>query len=300
MMQHCLFCGHIVTLVHVHGHYQCPVCCTNALPCCDGDNCDTNWLPYTQPNDINVSTENTQKDTATALITKTKLVVLLFLLVSLLFTSCSFISADYYLLKAEDEYDKKNYNKAILFTNKAIEKNQNLKNAYLLRGFCYEEIKRYDLAIKDYKAVVKIDPKYAFAFYRRGICEYERKNYKIAITNHNLALAAKGIDTSDSNENKIYFEMNESIAKSDILYTVEAKEIYYDRGLSFYLNGQISKAFDDFQQCIAQKFNIGESNYMIGLCWLAAEDKDKACESFKAGQFWGDSLSRVLLIENCQ
>lgn len=34
----------MVTLVHVHGHYQCPVCCTNALPCCDGDNCDTNVL----------------------------------------------------------------------------------------------------------------------------------------------------------------------------------------------------------------------------------------------------------------
>lgn len=43
-MQTCLFCGHMVQLVHVHGHYQCPVCFTNALPCCDGDNCDTNLL----------------------------------------------------------------------------------------------------------------------------------------------------------------------------------------------------------------------------------------------------------------
>ena len=43
--QHCLFCGQIVSLVWVHGHYQCPVCFTNALPCCDGDNCETNQLP---------------------------------------------------------------------------------------------------------------------------------------------------------------------------------------------------------------------------------------------------------------
>ena len=42
--QPCLFCGHLVKLVHVHGHYQCPICFTNALPCCDGDNCDTNQL----------------------------------------------------------------------------------------------------------------------------------------------------------------------------------------------------------------------------------------------------------------
>lgn len=42
--QQCLFCGQQVILVHVHGHYQCPVCRTNALPCCDGDNCNTNYL----------------------------------------------------------------------------------------------------------------------------------------------------------------------------------------------------------------------------------------------------------------
>ncbi|MFN4006342.1 MAG: hypothetical protein ACK4HE_02410 [Chitinophagaceae bacterium] len=42
--QPCLFCGHVVQLIHVHGHYQCPLCHTNALPCCDGDNCSTNML----------------------------------------------------------------------------------------------------------------------------------------------------------------------------------------------------------------------------------------------------------------
>jgi hypothetical protein len=40
----CMFCGQTIELVHVHGHYQCPVCKTNAMPCCDGDNCETNVL----------------------------------------------------------------------------------------------------------------------------------------------------------------------------------------------------------------------------------------------------------------
>jgi hypothetical protein len=43
-MDLCVFCGQQVELVHVHGHYQCPVCKTNAMPCCDSDNCDTNVL----------------------------------------------------------------------------------------------------------------------------------------------------------------------------------------------------------------------------------------------------------------
>lgn len=42
--QQCFHCAHWVQLVHVHGHYQCPVCGINLLPCCDGDNCDTNQL----------------------------------------------------------------------------------------------------------------------------------------------------------------------------------------------------------------------------------------------------------------
>jgi len=42
--QRCSFCGHAVELIHVHGHYQCPICKTNALPCCDGDNCETNKM----------------------------------------------------------------------------------------------------------------------------------------------------------------------------------------------------------------------------------------------------------------
>jgi hypothetical protein len=42
--QSCSFCGHAVEMIHVHGHYQCPICKTNALPCCDGDNCETNLM----------------------------------------------------------------------------------------------------------------------------------------------------------------------------------------------------------------------------------------------------------------
>lgn len=44
MQTKCLFCGNNIQLVFVHGHYQCPVCKTNALPCCDGDNCNNSFL----------------------------------------------------------------------------------------------------------------------------------------------------------------------------------------------------------------------------------------------------------------
>jgi hypothetical protein len=54
----------MVQLVHVHGHYQCPVCNTNALPCCDGDNCDTNQLlsDTLHKKDHPVQTDGLEKD----------------------------------------------------------------------------------------------------------------------------------------------------------------------------------------------------------------------------------------------
>ena len=44
----CIFCGVNVTPVNVHGHYQCPVCKTNSMPCCDTDNCDNFFLAEAQ------------------------------------------------------------------------------------------------------------------------------------------------------------------------------------------------------------------------------------------------------------
>jgi hypothetical protein len=52
MLVKCLFCGSSVQLIFVHGHYQCPVCKTNALPCCDGDSCNKSFIiENIQPND---------------------------------------------------------------------------------------------------------------------------------------------------------------------------------------------------------------------------------------------------------
>ncbi len=56
----CLFCSNSIQLVFVHGHYQCPVCKTNALPCCDGDNCDNLFITKSATRDKQeVSVENT-------------------------------------------------------------------------------------------------------------------------------------------------------------------------------------------------------------------------------------------------
>jgi hypothetical protein len=36
-MERCLFCGQIVQMIWVHGHYQCARCHQITVPCCDGE-----------------------------------------------------------------------------------------------------------------------------------------------------------------------------------------------------------------------------------------------------------------------
>jgi hypothetical protein len=63
MQQTCFFCGNCVSYIHVHGHYQCPVCNTNALPCCDGDNCETNLTLMQAEQQIKVTGSATKPET---------------------------------------------------------------------------------------------------------------------------------------------------------------------------------------------------------------------------------------------
>lgn len=59
MQEKCLFCGNTVELIRVHGHYQCAHCKTNALPCCDGNNCNDLYLNESAPSNKD---EKGQKD----------------------------------------------------------------------------------------------------------------------------------------------------------------------------------------------------------------------------------------------
>jgi tetratricopeptide (TPR) repeat protein len=57
-----------------------------------------------------------------------------------------------------------NYNAAITFFDKAIQNNPKLKEAYIQRGLCYENLQQDSLAINDYKKLLSIDPKNTTAF----------------------------------------------------------------------------------------------------------------------------------------
>jgi len=195
-----------------------------------------------------------------------------------------------------------NYKEAILNYNKAIDKDPKLKEAYIQKGLCFEYLNQEDTAIKVYEYLLSFDPNNTTAFYYIGLCKYKQNKFQEAIEFYNKALITKGVSNpSDTSSPQIVLDLNKNgILADQAAFDVASYEIYYERGLAYYSTQQIKRAFYDFQNCIRQKYNLGESNYMVGLCWLTVNKNDKACEAFRQGAFYGDSLSTIQIPKVCK
>jgi tetratricopeptide (TPR) repeat protein len=210
-------------------------------------------------------------------------------------------SADTYLKEGHDVGLTGDYKSAIKLFDKAIQKNPKLKEAYIQRGLCYESINQDDKAINDYNTLLSFDPSNTTAFYYIGLCKYKQNKFDEAIEFYNKALMTKGVSNPLDTSIQIVIDFNKNgiLVADQAAFDVASRKIYYERGLAYYSTKQIKRAFYDFESCIRQKYMLGESNYMIGLCWLTANKKDKACEAFKRGAFYGDSLSKTQILEEC-
>ena len=217
-------------------------------------------------------------------------------------TGCDLHSAQYYVEQGHEIGLTGDYISAIKLFDRAIQKNPKLKEAYIQRGLAHECINQTEKAINDYNTLLSFDPKNTMAYYSIGLCKYSQEKFKEAIDCYNKALVTKGVkDPSDNSNPQIIINWNKNSLLGDVTqYDVASYEIYYERGLAYYSTNQIKRAYYDFENCIQQNYMLGESNYMAGLCWLTAKNNEKACEFFKTGAFYGDSLSKVQIRQVCK
>jgi tetratricopeptide (TPR) repeat protein len=225
---------------------------------------------------------------------------IIYILTTVLFLACNFTSADSYVKLGHDIGMKGNYREAIVTYNKAIDKDPKFKEAYIQKGLCYEYLNQVDTAIKVYKDLLSFDPNNTTAYYYIGLCMARQNKHLEAIEFYNKALLSSGVNPDDTSNAQILITWNKDLMTADKASSyVPSYEIFYERGLAYYSTQQTKRAFLDFNNCISQKYNLGQCNYMIGLCWLKANKKVNACDAFRTGSLYGDSLSKVQLIEEC-
>ncbi|MEP6675716.1 MAG: tetratricopeptide repeat protein [Ferruginibacter sp.] len=226
----------------------------------------------------------------------------IFIFSAFFFTGCVGSSAKDYYRSSLDIAEKRKYNEAILLLDKAILKDPTLKNAYLQRGYCYEQINQDSLAENDYYKLLKIDNRNTTALYYIGLIEDRKQHFEKAIEYYNKAFVTKGADDpSDTLKPQIIIDLNKNgIMNEAASFDIPGREIFYARGLAYYSARHNRRAYVDFKQCLNENYNLGECHYMMGLCWLGGKDKNEACSEFRQAATYGDSLAIAELALSCK
>jgi outer membrane protein OmpA-like peptidoglycan-associated protein len=183
-------------------------------------------------------------------------------------------------IKARSLIKKDQYDKAVVFLNKAIRLDPSYSLAYLYRAGIYQNQKKFDLAVPDYQKSIDLspdqDPK---VYFTMGVCQRAIKKYSDASEsfqqflnktdpdNNRYRLAIKYLETSkftdDAIKNPVHFEplrLSENINTNWPEYlpriTADGKIMIFTRRI----NGQ-----EDFYLSVATDTGWSESAPIKGL-----------------------------------
>jgi len=125
--------------------------------------------------------------------------------------------------------------------HKAIEVDQNNKDALHGLALVHMEFQEYEMARDLFLRTLSIDPNYADAWFNLGICYQKLNNHKEAIDAFNKALSNPVFVTQD--------------------------KAYFGKGLSFYRLGQYEDAKQSFDKAIKRNFLLIPAHLYMALTY---------------------------------
>lgn len=210
-------------------------------------------------------------------------------------------------------YQRKFYNKSIIYLTKALEKNPEEVLVYYQRGKAYRKIKKLDKAIKDFtKSIYLIEaaadmlsPETRLiqgVYSARGGAYHAKEEYEKAIQDYakargkgdnsiilalNLATAYTRIGSYE-NALRIY---NESIDAFSSSFMIDL--VYFERGKFFWDRGQRGKAFEDLTRTIEINPQFAKCYFVRGVFYQkehkyaeAIKDYSKVLEIYPDDTRW--------------
>lgn len=174
----------------------------------------------------------------------------------------------------------KQYRKAIMELNTAIEIYPDFPVAYRNRGLAYFMLKEYDRAILDNSKAISIDPKYTKAFEDRGNAYYAKQDYDSAILDFSKAILLDPSRIKNYfSRGKIHFDKGEYYnAIEDFTIVVVAEpsntEGYIERAKSYSSLQRFDEAIHDLTIVIGNdpSFDIAYLNRALA---YVHEDKEE-------------------------
>ncbi|MBP7808064.1 MAG: tetratricopeptide repeat protein [Bacteroidia bacterium] len=187
------------------------------------------------------------------------------------------------LLKlAELFYLVRQYENAITHINKALKVDENMANAYYLKGSVFKEMGDTAKAISSLQTAIEQDPKFFDAFLDAGILYASRRN-PLAFEYYDNALRLR-----PNNENVLFArarllqdlnKTNEAIAAYKEILTLNKSNdgaLYNLGAISFGKLKKTSEAIDYFSKAIAVNPEYVEAYFARGVCFEELKDFNNA------------------------
>ena len=198
------------------------------------------------------------------------------------------LSASDWLMKVLDTKDPQ---LQFIYCIKAIELDPKLADAYICRGYVYDELGKYDEALQDYTRAIELDPKETLAFINRGATYVKLGKYDEALRDYNRAIELDPKDARSYNNRGIRYNAlgiyNEAIRDHTKAIELDSRfaDAYICRGYAYDELGKYDEAIRDYNKAIELKpdeadfyFNRGIVYDKLGKYDEAIRDYNKAIE----------------------
>ena len=98
------------------------------------------------------------------------------------------LSADEYIMRADQAVRRDKFEEAIANYDKAIYRRPGDTFIYYSRGLAKAKLEEYEAAIVDYDEAIRLNPNDASAYYQRGLAKAELRRYEAAIIDYDEAI----------------------------------------------------------------------------------------------------------------
>lgn len=192
-----------------------------------------------------------------------------------------------WLYKGMAEHGLSKYREAIKSFNKAIEKNQDMPEAYSRKGLAYYKLEEYENALECFEKALGIDSNYAFAHNAKGLVYFQLRKYDEAIKCHNKAIE---LDPSDKwpFENRGYAFLHQKKYEEAIKDFNEALKrdekflnAYRDRALAYEMLNKYDKAENDIEAAIEINPKSIKSHEILSKIQIIKGDYENALNTIK-------------------
>ncbi|MEW5877548.1 MAG: tetratricopeptide repeat protein [Acidobacteriota bacterium] len=179
------------------------------------------------------------------------------------------------------------YETALRYFAKAVEKNAGNPDAYFQVGYCNDKLGRYSEAVEAFKQAIRIKPDDAEAHYNLGVAYAKLGRYSEALeafkqairiradfseAHHNLGVAYAGLGR--------YSDAVEAF-KQAIRIKPDYAEAHFGLGFAYGKLGRYSEAVEAHKQVVRIKPDVAEAHYYLGVAYLSLGRYSEALEAFK-------------------